>query len=185
MTATTIPSPHLPFELQQGESVLLFTRRHWLYLWPRAVLYALFGIVPAVLLLWIASKTSGLSSGFGKASLIASLLWVLGWGVRVYFTWFAYRHDVWAVTNQRILDGVRPNWFNSRLSSADLVDVEDIAVNKHGLLQTVFDFGEVRCQTAGERLNFVLEGIPRPEAILGVVDKARDAARRQVPNARD
>jgi len=34
-------------------------------------------------------------------------------------------------------------------------------------------------------LNFVLEGIPRPEAILGVVDKARDAARRQVPNARD
>src|SRR6185437_2155650 len=173
----------LPFNLQDGESVILFTRRHWLYLWPKIGAYVLSGILPAGVLVWLATATSGLGSTFGKVALIAAIVWLLFWAVRSYFTWYAFEHDVWVVTNQRIIDGVRPNWFHNRLSSADLVDVEDIAVSKSGILQTMFDFGELRCQTAAERPNFILGGIPWPEAVLGIVDKARHAARQQFGRA--
>jgi len=173
-------APHkLPFKLQEAESVILFTRRHWLYLWPKIGAYLVAGTLPAGVLIWLAAVSAGIGSTFGKVALIAAAVWIIFWAVRCYFTWYAFEHDVWVVTNQRIIDGVRRNWLHSRLSSADLVDVEDIAVNKSGLLQTAFDFGELRCQTAAERPNFILAGIPRPETVLAVVDKARDAARQK------
>ena len=64
------------------------------------------------------------------------------------------------------------------MSSADLVDVEDMNVVREGILPTMFNFGDVRCQTAGEVPNFVLAGIPRPTEVLATIDAARDASRR-------
>jgi hypothetical protein len=100
--------------------------------------------------------------------------------VRGYFTWYRYHNDLWAVTNQRIVDSIRRHWFHHRMSSADLVDVEDINVVREGILPTMFNFGDVRCQTAGEVPNFILAGVPRPSEILATIDAARDAARRSL-----
>ncbi|MEO9255773.1 MAG: hypothetical protein ABI305_09545, partial [Tepidiformaceae bacterium] len=97
---------------------------------------------------------------------------------RAYFGWYSYEHNIWVVTNQRIIDGNRPTWFKSSMASADLVDVQDIAVEQSGPLQTMLHYGNVRCQTAGERENFMLNGIPHPTNVLAVVDSTRDAARR-------
>ena len=66
------------------------------------------------------------------------------------------------------------------MASADLVDVEDMSVFREGLLPTIFNFGDVRCQTAGQVANFVLAGIPKPAEVLGLVDAARDTARRDL-----
>jgi hypothetical protein len=46
------------------------------------------------------------------------------------------------------------------------------------VFQTLFNFGHVRCQTAGTLENFVISGVPNPQRVLQVVDTARDAARR-------
>lgn len=96
---------------------------------------------------------------------------------RGYFTWYRYENDIWVVTNQRLLDSLKSHWFHHRMASADLVDVEDIAVVREGFLQTIFKFGDLKCQTAGEQPNFVLAGIPDPVSVLGTIDRARDAAR--------
>ena len=60
------------------------------------------------------------------------------------------------------------------------MDIEDINVVKEELFGTAFNYGDVRCQTAGEVPNFVLAGIPNPTSVLAQVDAARDAARRQL-----
>ncbi len=166
--------PKLPFDLQQNEYVILFTRRHWVYLWPRLVFHALVGLVPVVILLIFVQPGSLGGNILG----IIELIWLGYWAMRAFFDWYSYKHDIWVVTNQRIIDAIKPNLIRSRLASADLVDVEDIAVEQQGLLPTLFHFGSVRCQTAGERPNFTLTGVSRPTRILAVVDAARDAARR-------
>lgn len=179
----TQPSPaslnhRLPFGLQNGEQVLLYTRRHWVHLWSRLAIAAFFGIVPVAAITILTAKTAGLGSTGGKVILVLDALLILYWAVRAYFTWFNYTNDIWVVTNQRILDGLKPNWFKSSLASADLTDVEDIAVVRHGILATMFDYGEVRCQTAAERPNFILSAVPHPQEVLATIDVARDAARR-------
>lgn len=167
----------LPCELQNGESVILLTRRHWLFLWSKLLVEFLWAVAPVAVVLFVVVKFSSLGSMSGKVALVVIALFLAYWAVRAYFTWYSYVHDLWVVTNQRVIDSVQPNWFRSHLASADLVDIEDIAVDRSGILQTMFNFGEVQCQTAGERLNFVLAGIPKPQAMLSTIDSARDAAR--------
>ncbi|MCZ2111626.1 MAG: hypothetical protein LC118_19040 [Dehalococcoidia bacterium] len=171
---------HLPFALQANEQVLLFTRRHWVFLWSKVALAVLFGVIPVAAITVLTAKLAGFDGIGGKVVLILDAVLIIYWGIRAYFTWYKYSNDIWVVTNQRIIDGLRPNWFKSSLASADLTDVEDIAIVRSGVLATAFNFGEVRCQTAAERPNFILSGVPNPQQVLQTIDAARDAARRSL-----
>jgi hypothetical protein len=168
---------NLPFALQDSESVIKLCRRHWMYLYPKIALQVFVGALPVLLLTLLAGAGPGLTGGTGLVVLILDVLWAGYWSVRIYFTFFRYNNDIWVITNQRIVDSLKRHWFHHRMASADLVDVEDIAVQREGLLPTVFNYGDLRCQTAGEVPNFILAGIPKPADILGLVDAARDAAR--------
>ncbi len=170
----------LPFELQSDESVLLFARRHWIYFYSQLALIILAGIVATIGVVLIVLSTFGFDGVFGKAVGVALILWAGYWGVRAYFHWYRYQNDIWAVTNQRLVDSIKRNWFHHQMASADLVDVEDIRVVRQGILNTMLNYGDVQCQTAGEVPNFVLDGIPDPARTLAVVDAARDAARRSL-----
>lgn len=180
MTPETAAGKKLPFTLQQDEAILVFCRRHIVYLITRLVGLGAAGILPIVIVLFLSAKTFGLGGNAGKIVLALALLWAIYWGVRGYFSWFRYQNDIWVVTNQRIIDSIRHHWFHHRLASADLVDIEDINVVKEGLFATAFNYGDVRCQTAGEVPNFILAGIPSPTNVLATVDAARDAARREL-----
>ena len=181
---STAPKPRkLPFDLQPGEVVLLFARRHWLYFYSRLGLYIFVGLVGAVLGTWLVSATFGFGGLAGTVAIVVIALWVLYWGLRAYFHWYRYNNDLWAVTNQRLVDSLKKHWFHHQMSSADLVDVEDIRVVKEGMLHTMWNFGDVRCQTAGTEANFVLANVPNPVSVLAIVDNARDAARRELRGA--
>lgn len=180
--STSLPPPveeKLPFELQGEEQVVLFCRRHWIYFYTKLAGILLALVVPTVAFLWLVNLAVGLGENVGKAALVIAAGWTVFWGIRGYFTWYRYQNDIWVVTNQRIIDSTKYNWIKQRMASADLVDVEDINVVREGLLATMFNYGDLRVQTAGEVANFVLAGIPAPAKVLAVVDASRDAARRQ------
>jgi hypothetical protein len=173
----------LPFALQKDEALLLVVRRHWLYFTLRMVGVGAAGVLGVVLAIVVVAKTFGFDGLAGQVAMAVIALWAVYWTVRGYFTWYRYQNDLWVVTNQRIFDSLRRHWFHHRMSSADLVDVEDINVVRHGVLHTIFNFGDVRCQTAGEVPNFILAGIPKPAEVLATIDAARDAARRSLRGA--
>ncbi len=158
--------------------MLLHARRHWLYLYGYLALVILAGIVGTIGVILLVLSTLGFDGMAGKGIAIALIVWAVFWGVRGYFHWYRYHNDIWTVTNQRLVDSIKRHWFHHEMSSADLVDVQDMRVVREGFLQTALNFGDVRCQTAGEEPNFVLDGIPDPKNVLAVVDAARDAARR-------
>ncbi|GAB4323885.1 MAG: hypothetical protein Kow0010_05510 [Dehalococcoidia bacterium] len=169
-----------PVTLQDNETVILATRRHWIFLWPRTLLMLLAGLVPAAALLAGVAVVTGLDGTAGLVAAGVAALWLVFWLVRAYFNWYRYHNDVWVVTNQRLIDSLKRHWFHHDLASADLVDVEDISVERRGILATALNFGDVRCQTAGVQANFILSGVPRPSDVLSTIDAARDAARREL-----
>lgn len=177
--------PKLPLDLQPRETVVLFCRRHVVFLVMQLAKLVLAALVPAIATVVLMATLGGFGGTGGLIVLAIVAAWCLYWAVRIYFAWYRYDHDIWVVTNQRLIDSRKNNWFHHQMASADLVDVEDISVHRSGLLQTLFDFGDVRCQTAGEVPNFILSGIPRPAKVLGIVDAHRDAARRELGRAAD
>lgn len=158
----------LPFELQREESVLVDIRRHWAFFLPKLAGYVLLAIIPAAVLLFF---TQHLFAWLGAAA------WILVVAVRAYFLWYRYQNDRWIITNQRVVDSIRRHWFHHSMSSADLIDVEDMSIRREGVLATTMNFGDVHLQTAGAQSKFVLSGVPDPAKVLATVDAARDQAR--------
>lgn len=162
-----------PITLQPEETVLKVLRRHWIHLLKRLGYPLLYGIAGTIIGILI-----GFASG-GIGTIVALVVWIycLGWAALNYYK---YRNDIWLVTNQRLVDSNHPTPIRHIVSSADLINVEDIHVDKKGLFQTVLNYGDVVCQTAGVKGNFTLFGIGNPTEVLALIDHSRDEARRRV-----
>jgi hypothetical protein len=167
----------LPFPLQQNETVTQVCRRHWMYLWPRTIMLALWGLVPVIVIALVLSWTDAYDGAVAQIFWIASALWLLFWAVRIFLNWYQYHNDIWVITNQRIVDSYKRTPFSHRLATADLVNVQDMTVERSGILQTSLNYGDIICQTAGTGGQFRLSGIPRPQEVQLLVDKERDRER--------
>lgn len=167
-----------PVELQPGEEIIHLSRRHWIVLYPWLAVDALLGLVGLALAIWIATRVD--AGAVRTVVLALGVFWALAMGVRGYFRWYRYHNDLWVVTNQRLIDSLRRHWFHRQVASADLVDIEDVSMERSGVLQTMLDFGDLQVQTAGELANFLLGNIHHPADVLTVVDRARDEARREL-----
>ena len=174
----------LPVELQPDERVVMRVRRTPVFFVVKLVAIALALALPIAALLWVVNATAGLTGTARTVTLIVCAVWAVGWLVRAYFTWYQYVHDQWIVTTQRLIDSDKKNWFNQDIASADLVNVQDINVSKKGLLASMFNFGDVVCQTAGTDARFVLSDVPKPADVMRVIDGTRDEARTAVYDVR-
>ena len=169
--------PGVPFPLQQNEQVLRVSRRHWVFLWPKTILLAGIAILPPILVGWVLSLIDAYDGVAAQVFWIVATLWILFWGARTYLNWYRYHHDMWVITNQRIVDCIKNHPFHLRLSSADLVNIQDMTVERNGVFATMLGYGDVVCQTAGAQPTFVLSGIPQPDDVQLLVDRERDRER--------
>jgi hypothetical protein len=175
-TASTPSQERLPFPIQPGERVIQLCRRHWIYIWPSIALQALFGVVPLVVAAFALSA-------IGLHGIASTIVWAaLGVhfayrGVRALLTWYRYHNDIWVITSQRIIDSYKRQPFSLRIATADLVNVQDMSVERDGLLRTMLDYGDIVCQTAAEMQDFRLAGIPKPMEVQALVDRERDRER--------
>jgi hypothetical protein len=171
------PQRAFPFPLQEGEQILSLVHRHWIYLWPLILGHVIAAIVPVVLLALLLNELGGLDGTVGLVFWLLAALYVLYWAVRLLLTWYRYRNDIWVITNQRLIDSYRRHPFDLRISTADLVNVQDMAVQRNGILQTMLDYGNIVCQTASEMQDFKLTGVPHPRSTQALVDRERDRER--------
>jgi len=174
------PQEKLPFPLQDDEGVIRVCRRHWVYLWPSIILQLVVTIVPIVAL-WFAFDAAGGYEGVGALIFrIAAGVYALFWAFRIFLTWYRYQNDVWVVTNQRLVDCFKPHPFDLKISTADLVNVQDMTVERSGVLRTLLDYGDIVCQTAAENQGFRLPGIPDPREVQVLIDRERDRERLRI-----
>ena len=171
------PLVRLPFPLQDDETILALYRRHWWFLWPQNIILALVAVVPVIAIAWLLSEI-GVLDDLGIFFWIPVALWLGYWAVRIFMNWYRYRHDIWVVTNQRIVDSYKAHPFSLRVATADLVNIQDMGVVKSGLVASMLNFGDVLCETASaDNVDFRITGVPHPESIQLLIDRERDRER--------
>jgi len=178
--STANEPPSLPFPLQASEQVLQVCRRHWVYLWPNIAVHLVVMLVPPLVLGFGLSEAGGYEGVAANVFWIVAALWFVYWAVRIFLIWYRYHHDIWVISNQRLIDVFKPHPFSLKLSTADLVNVQDMTVDRHGILRTLLDYGDIVCQTAAENQDFLLPGIPHPREVQALVDRERDRERLRV-----
>jgi len=168
----------LPFPLQESEKVLVVCRRHWVYLYPRLALHVLVAVLPVLALFLVLRWADALDGLALKVAAVVSVVWLAVWAVKVFFVKYRYDNDLWTITDQRIIDSFRSNPFDLKITTADLIDIVDTSVNRSGLLPTLLNYGDIRCETAGERQDISLPAVPRPQEVHALIDRERDRERK-------
>jgi uncharacterized membrane protein YdbT with pleckstrin-like domain len=64
--------------------------------------------------------------------------------------------------------------FSRKVSQLNMVNVEDVTAVQNGIFQTMFGFGSLNIETAGEQVNFHFTYCPRPGYYAKVILDARE-----------
>jgi len=180
LTAFAVRPVGVRFETQEAqEQVMLFLRQHMIVNVPWAVLAIVLLMVPSVLFpfaLGLFKLPFVLPMGY---VIIGTLFWyiaIFGFVLGNFLGWF---FNIYIVTNQRIIDIDFIHLLYKQFSEAQVSRIQDISYRTKGLLPTVFDFGDVAIQTAGELPNFHFDRVPHPDK---VVDTVGDLAKKYKKN---
>lgn len=172
--------------LEPGEHILTEVRRHTIGI---AAIYieAVLAIAAIVAVAIFAGKAvednvSGQARDLvlGAAVLVIALVVLI-----VMAAVYVYRQSRMFVTDRSLVQVLQRGLFNRKVSRLSMSNVEDVSADQAGLLPSMFDYGTLTVQTAGERDNFIFPWCPKPnhfaerilEARQAYADNLRDEAR--------
>lgn len=122
------------------------------------------------------------STVWGPVAVLAVSLYELTILVLLFLHFFNWFFDIWIVTDERIVDIDQEGVFSRKIGELALHNVQDVVVEKKGVLATMFDFGKITVETAGAKEEFSFAGLPDPDTVS---KKILELARKDAPLHRD
>ena len=114
---------------------------------------------------------------------------ILGMSIYYLFTILFFFHsfvdfylDVWIITNKRIINIEQMGLFARIISEQKLSRVQDVTSEVKGILETIFGFGHVFIQTAGEEQRFNFWQVPNAHDIAREIHEVVDKYKKENPN---
>ncbi|MCR4278788.1 MAG: PH domain-containing protein [bacterium] len=173
---------HLPGG-SPDEKILLVLRRHWFVLIPLCLSVATVLLLPPFAFFGIryASPTFFLNPVLTPLFVLGLSIFVLFAILFLYQQYLDYYLDTWVVTDQRILNIEQHGLFARTVSELRLFRIQDVTAEIHGFLHTMFNYGDVHIQTAGETQRFEFEEIEDPNTVAKMVlDLAESQRKKQL-----
>jgi len=161
--------------MQPGERVLCEIRRHPFGLFSMyfvlAVIIVLAAVAVALAPQFIPGITSQARAGLALAAIVICAIAALFTYVSVY----VYKGNRWIITSDSITQISQTGLFGQQISQLSLANLEDVTVEQNGILQTMFGFGRLRAESAGQRGKFVFDFCPRPQEFARQIIAAHEA----------
>lgn len=163
-------------QLESNEQILFTHQRHWISLLP--VWLGAGGLVFAIILLsyffGLVAPKLGFQVPLGGVGVVGLLLGGLAVLILLLGTW-VWRQNQLILTNLHLIQTNQLGLFNRSLSQLSLARIQDVTYRKHGLLATLFNFGDIEVETAGEDENFVFRQVGTCESISAQIMQAHEA----------
>jgi CRP-like cAMP-binding protein len=161
-------------------------RKHWLVLarnlfWPVVLLYGLLFALFGELLLLPFSLGGWVS---GPISLLLALLALVDIGV---ITWRVadWHNDTYEVTRDEVADVEKvPLFVDEQRRTARLVDIDNIFSEVPSTFHYLFNYGNVRLETAATEGAFTFDSVPDPSGVAAEIRRRIEEARQRVEQER-
>ena len=138
-----------------NEHLILFLRRHWFALVGIISSFLLLAGIP-ILLIWYYFSTVKqwlIDPLFGPVFIVIASIYFLSLWLLTFLE-LPTTTSTWVVTNERIINTEQHGLFVRTASELDLTSIQDVTSETRGFLQTMFNYGNVLVQTAGEPFPF-------------------------------
>lgn len=155
---------------RSDEYILTILRRHWLVavfeFFP--IFIYLLGIIALHIFIIRPEAIFHVNISSGLLYLFESYLFLIFW-LAVFIIWIDYYLDMWIITDQRIVNIEQYGLFQREVSELEHGRVQDVTTEIRGLLPTIFQYGFVYVQTAGEKERFVFKQVPNPNSVRKII----------------
>lgn len=172
---------HLPNQ-RPDEHVILFLRRQWFALLAIVVAFVLLVGVPLAAGWYFLDTVEGWLAHpvIGPLLVILGSIYFLSIWLFAFLEFTDYYLDTWIITNERIINIEQQGLFNRTASELDLAAVQDTTAEIRGILQTIFTYGQVYVQTAGEKGRFHFKNIDNPERVKELITRLVEEDKRRI-----
>jgi hypothetical protein len=93
----------------------------------------------------------------------------------LFIATYVYRQSKLIVTDQNLIQILQGGLFARKISRLSVSNVEDVTADQHGFLPTIFNYGTLIVETAGEMRNFIFPYCPNPNRFADQILDARQA----------
>jgi uncharacterized membrane protein YdbT with pleckstrin-like domain len=87
----------------------------------------------------------------------------------MFVAFLNYYLDCWIITNDRLMNIDQQGIFSRTISELDLYKIQDATSEVKGMLASLFGYGTIYIQTAGEVERFRLQQVPNPHELRKVI----------------
>ncbi len=159
------------------ERILLFIRKHKVILLLEVLGYSLLLFVPVLVQIVISYMANALFNGIEEVNtFFSSKFWIIIWMVwiayllkgyyNIFFKWF---YNINLLTDHRFIDFNFIGIFRNRIEETSILNIQDAKDSQKGLLQSLFNMGNMEVLTASENTVFNLDNIPSSHKVRDFV----------------
>lgn len=163
-------------QIQDNEQVLLREHKHWIFLVAGAAL-------PALLTVIIVAVSVSMALAMHNPDPLIGILLAIIPAIGTWLAYYEWWNDEYIITNRRIIDLRRQLVNLDKRTEINVEMVQEIRVAMTGLMQRIFNFGDVLIDTASPGLSITFKDIPNPRQVKDDIWKAmvplRQAAQRK------
>lgn len=161
----------ISFQTQKpGESIILFLRAHLItnISWIAMSLIAM--VIPIIVLVLLQNFGEFLSNpAISRFILVYVLFYYLLVFSYIFISFLVWFYNVFIVTTERVVDIDYSDIVVHNIAITNLNNVEDANYTQSGFIPTLFNYGHLYAQTAGNEKNFEALSIPKPREATHII----------------
>jgi len=165
---------------KDGEKVIMHFWKHPFVFFKIFLLYFLLFLIPIAVWFLIQLTWTDLLANQSLMTILTvlGLIYYLLLLVFVFTIWTFNYLDVWTLSTERIVSRNQLGFFNRIVSELELYQVQDVTVEQKGVFATIFNYGHLYIQTAGEVNRFTFEDVPNPLESARLIQQLDEEAKR-------
>lgn len=165
--------------LLKDEEIILIERRHlFVFLFETIGLFFI-ALLPFLLISFInilPENLINITKIYLNYYIFFSFCFVFLCWLLFIISWTNYYLDILIITNKRVIDIEQISLFHRDEAEIRYENIEDIKIETIGFIQSIFKFGNLHIQTAGESREIVLHNIKNPYKIKDIIAKQKEEA---------
>lgn len=153
----------------ENEEHLMTIRKHWIVLAGQLLPLFVLAILPLLFPSLYALLPQNMQEAVGSDIEVTFALGIAAYALWLLFLWMVafmritdYYLDAWYITDKRIIDVEQDGFFSREIAVLMHDRIQDLKIEIRGMIETIFDFGNLHAQTAGESREFVIRGVYAP-----------------------
>ncbi len=172
-----LSSYRIPNQLPD-EKVIKIVRKDLFIMFKRIVAFLLMlGTLVGFVVIMFTLYPAVNESEFYPAIVLGASAYFLYIWLFFFFTFIDYYLDTWIITDERIINIEQEGFFSRTISEERLFRIQDVTSEVKGVLPTMFGYGDVFIQTAGEKNRFNFEQVPDPDGIRDIIIRLAEVDR--------